>query len=135
MGLSVSGMMNPAKVQNFLDVAGDWDPSLALVMGAALLVSSAGQFLARRLQAPVLAAGFSLPTRNRLDLRLILGASLFGVGWGVAGFCPGPALANLAFVRSEAAFFVLAMLVGIGLYRWGLQPILEQRSGICDGRE
>jgi uncharacterized membrane protein YedE/YeeE len=135
VGLSISGMMNPAKVQNFLDVAGHWDPSLAFVMGAALAVSSAGQFLVHRLHAPVLAAEFSLPTRRELDLKLLLGAGLFGVGWGAAGFCPGPALANLAFARSEAVIFVLAMLVGIGLYRWGYLPILEQRSEICDSCE
>lgn len=117
--------MNPAKVQNFLDVAGHWDPSLGLVMGAALAVSATGQFLVRRLDAPVFAVKFSLPTRRDLDLPLLLGAGLFGIGWGVAGFCPGPALANLAFGRSEAAIFVVAMLLGMGLYRWLCLPRLE----------
>ncbi|MGH0032924.1 MAG: DUF6691 family protein [Myxococcota bacterium] len=105
-------MTNPAKVQNFLDVAGAWDPSLALVMGAAVLVSAVGVRIDRR-RRPAEAV-----SRGRIDARLLSGAALFGVGWGLAGFCPGPALAALVTGRGEVALFVAAMLAGMGLPAW-----------------
>lgn len=116
-GLELSGMTNPAKVQNFLDLFGQWDPSLAFVMGAALVASTTGTWIARRRAHPWLAASFAWPSRSDLDARLLGGASLFGVGWGLAGFCPGPALANLHRADEKILLFVTAMLVGIGLYR------------------
>jgi uncharacterized membrane protein YedE/YeeE len=116
LGLAVSGMTDPDKVLNFLDVAGRWDPSLALVMGGALLVSVPGFALVRRRARTFTGETLSAPATSGIDRRLLLGATLFGIGWGIAGFCPGPALANL--VRStDAIAFVLAMLAGSQLVR------------------
>lgn len=111
-GLTISQMVNPAKVQNFLDVTGNWDPSLALVMGGALMVTLPAFAWLRKRAKPVLEAGFSWPTRSDVDGRLLLGATLFGVGWGLAGFCPGPALASASFGAWETILFVAAMIVG-----------------------
>jgi hypothetical protein len=120
-GLTLSQMVDPAKVQGFLDfggiASGAWDPSLAFVMAGALAVTAIGYRLAFRRAAPVMAAKFSLPTRNDIDARLVAGAAVFGVGWGLAGYCPGPAIASLAFGNAEALAFVVAMLVGMGLFR------------------
>jgi uncharacterized membrane protein YedE/YeeE len=115
-GLAASGMTNPAKVLAFLDVTGRWDPTLALVMGAALAVSAGGYLLAGRREHAWLGGRFGIPTRRDIDLSLLAGAALFGVGWGLVGLCPGPALANLARPSSELLWFVTAMLVGIGLH-------------------
>ncbi len=117
LGLTVSGMINPAKVIAFLDIAGHWDPSLALVMGGAIPVAAMGFALARRRAAPVCADAFASPTKTRLDLRLCAGAILFGIGWGLAGYCPGPALASLAFGGARTFVFVAAMLVGMGAFQ------------------
>jgi uncharacterized membrane protein YedE/YeeE len=117
-GLELSQMTNPAKVQNFLDLFGRWDASLAFVMGAAVVVSSAGVWLARRRPRPWLAEAFAWPERTELDARLLAGAALFGIGWGLAGFCPGPALANLHRGNTDVLLFVAAMLAGIGLHLW-----------------
>jgi uncharacterized membrane protein YedE/YeeE len=117
-GLAVSGMTNPAKVLAFLDFAGAWDPTLACVMGAALATAAIGFALARRRTRPWLAEAFSIPTRRDLDARLVGGAAVFGVGWGLVGLCPGPALANLARGSSEIWIFVGAMLVAVAAYRW-----------------
>lgn len=116
LGLAVSGMTNPDKVLNFLDPAGQWDPSLALVMGGALAVSVPGFAWLRRRGRTL--AGDALPPAPspRIDWRLVAGTALFGIGWGIAGYCPGPALANLAHAR-EAVVFVIAMLVGSQLAR------------------
>ena len=112
MGLSVSGMIRPAKVENFLDVTGDWDPTLALVMGGALLVYlPAFRWLMKR-PAPVLDSRFHLPERRDIDFRLVAGAILFGIGWGIGGFCPGPALAALVTGAGPVFAFVAAMLAG-----------------------
>jgi uncharacterized membrane protein YedE/YeeE len=113
IGLAVSGMMDPAKVLGFLDVAGDWDPTLAFVMGGALAVSGPAYFLARRRSAPFLEPAFHLPSKTDLDSRLIGGAALFGVGWGLVGFCPGPALAALSLGLTEVFVFGAAMVVGM----------------------
>ncbi len=120
-GLTLSQMVNPAKVLGFLDFggipAGDWDPSLAFVMAGALVVTAIGYRLAFRRGAPIAAPAFQLPTRKDIDVRLVAGAAIFGVGWGLAGYCPGPALAALAFGRAEVFVFVAAMLAGMGLFR------------------
>jgi hypothetical protein len=116
-GLAISGMTNPAKVLAFLDVAGAWDPTLLFVMGGALAVSSLGYALVRLRPKPWLAAGFAIPTRRDLDAQLVGGAVLFGVGWGLVGVCPGPALANLARGSADAGLFVAAMLAGIVAHR------------------
>jgi uncharacterized membrane protein YedE/YeeE len=117
-GLAVSQMTNPAKVQAFLDVAGAWDPSLAFVMGAALAVSSLGVALARRRPQSLLGEPLQFPSATALDLPLIAGAALFGVGWGLGGFCPGPALAGLATGVPAVWVFTASMLAGVWSYRW-----------------
>ncbi|GJD98966.1 YeeE/YedE family protein [Methylorubrum populi] len=117
IGLLVSGMANPAKVLAFLDVTGRWDPSLAFVMAGAVAVSAAGYRVARRRGRPVLAPRLEIPTRRDLDPRLLVGAALFGVGWGLVGLCPGPALTILSVVPAPAATFVAAMAVGMLMFR------------------
>ncbi len=115
-GLILSGMVNPAKVLAFLDLAGDWDPSLALVMVGAIAVSfPAFRWLAGRTRT-VLAEPLHLPTRRDIDAPLVLGSLGFGIGWGLAGLCPGPALVALGAVRIEALVFVASMLAGMGLF-------------------
>jgi uncharacterized membrane protein YedE/YeeE len=118
LGLAVSGMMNPAKVIGFLDFAGGWDPTLAFVMGGALLVTIPAFRLILGRQRPVLADGFELPTRSALDARLLGGAALFGVGWGLSGFCPGPAVAALVTGLAPVFAFVAAMMLGMVVYTW-----------------
>jgi uncharacterized membrane protein YedE/YeeE len=118
LGLAVSGMMNPAKVIGFLDFAGGWDPTLAFVMGGALLVSIPAFRLILGRQRPVLAGGFELPTSSVLDARLLGGAALFGVGWGLSGFCPGPAVAALVTGLAPVFAFVAAMMAGMVVYAW-----------------
>ncbi len=118
LGLIISGMANPAKVLGFLDLAGAWDPSLALVMGGAVLVGFFAFRLAQKRTASWLGAPMKLPTASHIDRRLIGGSVLFGAGWGLAGFCPGPGLVALGMGSPKAAVFVVAMLVGMGLFEW-----------------
>ncbi|ACB82262.1 MULTISPECIES: YeeE/YedE family protein [Methylobacteriaceae] len=113
LGLLVSGMADPAKVLAFLDVTGRWDPSLAFVMAGAVAVSATGYFVARRRGRPLLASRLEIPTRRDLDPRLIAGAAVFGLGWGLAGLCPGPALTLLTVAPAQAVTFVVAMVVGM----------------------
>lgn len=113
IGMAVSGMTNTARVQGFLDIFGAWDPTLAFVMGAGLVVAAIGYRLAFRRTAPLFADAFSLPTRTDLDARLIGGAVIFGVGWGLVGYCPGPALAGLAYGYPQTLAFVPAMIAGL----------------------
>jgi uncharacterized membrane protein YedE/YeeE len=113
LGISLSGMANPAKVINFFDLAGAWDPSLALVMGGAVLTAFVGFRLAWARGAPLAAPAFDLPTPRRIDARLIGGSALFGVGWGIAGFCPGGALPALGTARAEVFVFVMALAAGL----------------------
>lgn len=112
-GLFIGGMTDPAKVIGFLDLAGSWDPSLAFVMGAALCVTLPTFQLLRKRSRPLLEERFFLPTKTDLDPRLIVGAVLFGIGWGVAGLCPGPAIANLSTGSLPIVVFVLAMILGM----------------------
>ena len=116
-GLALSGMMNPAKVAGFLDLFGVWDPSLAFVMGGGVIANFIGHRIVTGRAAPVFADGFSLPTRTDIDSRLLLGAALFGVGWGLAGLCPGPAIASILMAPGELALFVLMMLTGLAVGR------------------
>jgi uncharacterized protein len=116
-GLAISGMTNPAKVLAFLDVFGAWDPTLAFVMGGAVVVSAVGFAQARRLDHAWLGDAIAIPTRTDLDVPLLSGASLFGVGWGLVGLCPGPAVASLVRGSFEILLFVAAMLAGVALYR------------------
>jgi len=113
LGLVVSQMMNPAKVLNFLDAAGTWDPSLAFVMGGAIPVAAIGFYLARQRRKPVFAPDFNWPAQSKINFRLIAGAALFGIGWGLVGFCPGPALAALQSGRHEVFIFAGAMIAGM----------------------
>ncbi len=112
-GIAVSGMINPAKVINFFDVAGSWDPSLAFVMGGALCVTFVGYRLVRRRPCPIYDPSFAIPQNRPLDARLIVGSGLFGIGWGIAGFCPGGALPALGTANTQVILFVAAMIVGI----------------------
>nr|WP_137676373.1 DUF6691 family protein [Parerythrobacter lutipelagi] len=117
LGLAISGMMDPTRVRGFLDILGDWDPTLAFVMGGALLVMAAAWFIQRRLHTPVACDSFSLPGTRLIDGQLIGGAALFGIGWGIAGLCPGPAIASLATNFVPAAIFVAAMATGMVVHR------------------
>lgn len=122
IGLVVSGMADPAKVLNFLDLAGHWDPSLAFVMGAAVIVTTIGYRLTFRRQKPVLDDEFHLPTKKQIDGRLVLGAAVFGAGWGLVGYCPGPALVALSLRAPATIVFVIAMLIGIAVAAWFNKP-------------
>jgi uncharacterized protein len=128
LGLAVSGMTNPAKVIGFLDFAGGWDPTLAFVMGGALLVTIPAFRLILGRQRPILADGFALPTKTSLDARLLGGAALFGVGWGLSGFCPGPAVVALTTGLTPVFAFVAAMVAGMVLHAWVFER--TDRSGV-----
>ena len=125
-GLIVSGMSNPAKVLGFLDLAGAWDPSLAFVMGGAIGVGVLAFGVARTRTASLLGAPLKLPTARQIDRRLVGGSVLFGIGWGVAGFCPGPALVALGIGEIKALVFVAAMLVGMALFE-GFELLKRRR--------
>jgi uncharacterized membrane protein YedE/YeeE len=112
-GLLISGMTEPTKVLGFLDIFGRWNPTLAFVMAAALVVSGLGFALLRQRERPVLAARYLWPTRTDIDRRLVVGSMLFGIGWGLVGLCPGPALVNLAGLMPSVMVFVLAMAAGM----------------------
>jgi uncharacterized membrane protein YedE/YeeE len=122
LGLILAGMANPAKVLGFLDLAGRWDPSLALVMGGAIAVGAPAFAWARRRRASLLALPLQIPTSRVIDRRLVGGSLLFGIGWGLAGICPGPAVVLLGTGAWQAAIFVIAMLAGMAGFEW-----LEQR--------
>lgn len=115
LGLILSGMGNPAKVQNFLDIFGTWDPSLGLVMGGAIAVGLIAFTWAKRRKTSTLGEPMQLPTATVVDRKLLTGAAMFGAGWGLAGFCPGPAVMNLATLQMEVWLFVVAMLAGMVL--------------------
>ena len=117
MGLTLSRMVDPAKVLGFLDIAGNWDPSLALVLAGATGTAAIGfRIVLGRRSAPLFANTFSLPTARDIDLRLVIGAAIFGVGWGLVGLCPGPALADLGLAFQPVAIFVAAMLAGMAAF-------------------
>jgi uncharacterized protein len=116
LGLTLSGMTNPSKVLGFLDLAGDWDPSLAFVMGGALLVGALVFPFAARLPKSILGDAMRVPTATQIDRRLVWGSLTFGVGWGLAGYCPGPALASLAQGGIEPLLFSMALLAGMALF-------------------
>ena len=116
IGLIISGMANPAKVLGFLDISGSWDPSLAFVMAGAIAVGALAFALARRRGASLLGAPIKLPASREIDRRLVTGSALFGAGWGIAGFCPGPALVSLGTGSHKAMLFVAAMLAGMAIF-------------------
>ena len=117
-GLVVSGMANPQRVQGFLDISGAFDPTLAFVMMGALLIMTFAWREQKKLSLPLFSNNFDIPKPLPVDWRLISGAILFGIGWGLAGLCPGPALVGLVLLPKKAFLFVGAMLLGMGLYRW-----------------
>jgi hypothetical protein len=123
IGLIVAGMTNPAKVQGFLDLAGPWDPSLAFVMGGAIVVGLVAFRFAGKRERALLGDAMRLPTATRIDRRLVLGSLAFGAGWGLAGFCPGPALASLAAGGVKALVFTGAMVAGMVVFE-----LLEKRA-------
>ncbi|MFS2154910.1 DUF6691 family protein [Rhizobium sp. Rhizsp42] len=116
IGLSLSGMLNPVRVQGFLDVFGNWDPSLAFVLGGAVAVAFVGVQVMKRMRHPAFDDSFHLPTNRKIDAPLVIGSALFGLGWGIGGFCPGPAVASLSAGIPQTVLFVLAMLIGMTLY-------------------
>ena len=122
LGLIVSGMADPAKVLGFLDLGGDWDPSLAFVMAGAIAVGALAFAVARKRTVSFLGATMKLSTSRDIDRRLVIGSVLFGIGWGVAGFCPGPGLVSLGMGEVKALVFVVAMLLGMGAFE-----LLERR--------
>ena len=113
LGLSISGMLNPVKVSAFLDLAGAWDPSLALVMGGGLIVNILAMLVPKKRTKPFLTDAFSLPQSKVIDCPLLVGAALFGIGWALGGLCPGPAIASLAYLSGDALMFFIPMLVGL----------------------
>lgn len=117
IGLAISGMMDPSRVRGFLDIFGAWDPTLAFVMGGASAVMMLVWPIQRRLEAPVITGKFHLPTAKDIDGRLVTGAAMFGVGWGLAGLCPGPGLASLLVNPVQAGAFVLSMIAGMTAFR------------------
>ena len=129
LGLLVSGMANPAKVLGFLDLAGQWDPSLAFVMGGAVAVGSIAFLFAGKRTVSLIGLEMKLPTGGHIDRRLVIGSTIFGIGWGVAGFCPGPALVALGMGEAKALAFVIAMLLGMVLFE-----LIERRRAAMPAR-
>lgn len=113
LGLSLSGMLDPARVRGFLDIAGAWDPSLAFVLGGAVAVAALGNLLVGRMAVPLLDDQFHLPPHHPIDGRLLAGSAIFGIGWGIGGLCPGPALASLSLGLPATVWFVVAMATGM----------------------
>ena len=129
-GLTVSGMTEPARVRGFLDVFGRWDPTLVFVIGGAVIVMAIAWRIQSRMKSPLFGEKFSLPDRRDFDGRLIAGSALFGIGWGIAGLCPGPAVASLALSPLSVLPFVLAMLAGMAVHKLVPEPMLRpQRQG------
>jgi uncharacterized membrane protein YedE/YeeE len=114
-GLCISGMVNPAKVIGFLDVTGQWDPSLAFVMGGGLTVMIIANLIGRKMNRPMYAEYWRLPTKEKIDKTLLIGSAVFGIGWGVGGFCPGPALTSIAYSNSTLLLGVVAYVVGAAI--------------------
>ena len=115
IGLIMSGMTNPEKVQNFLDLFGTWDPSLALVMGGAILITMPGFWLVQKRQTPFFEDAFLIPQKTNLDFYLLTGSAIFGIGWGLGGFCPGPVVVSISNGSAGTILFVITMLIGMVL--------------------
>lgn len=130
LGLIVSQMVDPQKVLSFLDVFGNWDPSLAFVMGGAVIISAIGYRLARLRGRPVLAPKLEVPSRQSVEPRLVAGSALFGIGWGLVGLCPGPAVTALAFAPAQILVFVGSMVAGMALFR--LMPAATGAPSMAD---
>ena len=128
IGLVISGMSDPAKVLNFLDLFGTWDPSLAFVMGGAVIVAFIGFRLVLRRDAPIMGGTFHLPAKNHIDSRIIVGPAVFGIGWGLGGFCPGPALTVLGLGEAGTLVFLPAMFLGMWAARAASEPPVLVRA-------
>ncbi|WP_428351432.1 DUF6691 family protein [Lichenifustis flavocetrariae] len=124
-------MADPARVRGFLDVFGHWDPTLAFVMGGAVAVMATAWMLKSRMQKPLSAAAFAVPSLGLVEVRLIIGAAIFGIGWGLSGLCPGPAIADLAFEPRSALIFIGPMLLGMAIQRFAF---LRGRPSACAGQ-
>lgn len=120
-GLAISGMADPQRVQAFLDLFGAWDPTLAFVMGGAMIPMAIAWAVQRRMTAPVAVSRFDLPGTTKIDRKLAIGALIFGAGWGIGGLCPGPALADLAIAPVPAALFIAAMLAGMAVHKFSIR--------------
>ena len=132
-GLIASAMADPTKVINFLDIAGSWDLSLAFVMGTALLTAAIGFRIVFRRDAPILGGSFALPTKADIDSRLLGGSALFGIGWGLSGYCPGPAIAGIALGEPTTLYFLIALVGGMILYELTLGDGLKFATKAADG--
>ena len=128
LGLMISGMTNPAKILAFLDLSGAWDPSLIFVMGGAVLVGLIAFYLAKNRTQSFLGGAMHMPTRRDIDRPLLIGSAMFGLGWGLAGFCPGPALVSLFAGQPKAAVFVVAMVAGMILFELADRYIHQPRA-------
>lgn len=128
-GIALSGMINPAKVLNFFDIAGTWDPSLAFVMGGALIVTAIGYRFVLKIPRPLFDRQFHLPTRKDIDMSLLAGSAVFGIGWGIAGFCPGGSIPALGLMQTDAAIFVAAMVAGIAITR-AVRQAMSRSPGV-----
>ncbi|TCS42044.1 YeeE/YedE family protein [Reinekea marinisedimentorum] len=139
LGLSVSQMIDPAKVINFLNIFGAWDPSLAFVMGGGLLVNAIATPLILKRRQPIFTHMFRVPAKSQIDSRLVIGGALFGIGWGLAGYCPGPMITSLSFASTEILTVVLAYVVGTYATKWVLfkieqvNQIEHQKDEACVG--
>jgi uncharacterized membrane protein YedE/YeeE len=120
-GLAVSGMADPQRVQAFLDLFGTWDPTLAFVMGGAIIPMAIAWRVQRRMATPIMVGRFDLPGTGKIDRRLAIGALIFGAGWGIGGLCPGPAIADLAIAPAPAGQFIAAMLVGMAVHKFAIR--------------
>lgn len=135
VGLALSGMLDPTRIRGFLDVFGAWDPTLAFVLAGAVIISTVGFRLINLRGTPVLAPRFQMPTASRIDLPLMVGATMFGIGWALSGYCPGPAIASLGFVGRPVLVFVLAMLVGMLAFKgWSAWMARDARRHPATGK-
>ena len=117
-GLALAAMLNPAKVVGFLDIFGMWDPSLGLVMAGGILVNATGHYFVMKRKRPVFDASFDLPSSNNIDRQLLIGSAIFGIGWGLAGYCPGPVVASLLLQPADMLPFLVTLLAGAFIGRW-----------------
>ena len=116
-GLALAGMLNPSKVQGFLDIFGVWDPSLAFVMGGGIMVNAIGYYFVLKRDKPIYAEKFTLPRTTNIDKNLLIGSTIFGIGWGLAGLCPGPVISNVLLQPQDAIIFLIIMVLGLSVGR------------------
>ena len=127
IGLGISGMTDPSNVKGFLDIFGNWQPPLILVMGGAIAFHGLSYYFITRRQSPLLTEAFLLPSKKDIDLRLVIGSLIFGAGWGLGGFCPGPAIAAAFTLNPSVLVFIGSMSAGIGLYHYAFKPLVLEK--------